>query len=116
LETNTPSGDGLKSELGGFQPRSWQAPVQDLVREYNQFQANQEPDIQDKPDTVSLKAARERRLNTKTGAYYGLSPKARKIASWNPSAGFLKNYDNIRWDHLADETTAEKFVKTMYFR
>jgi hypothetical protein len=87
----------LKDELGGFQPSSWQQPVQDLVKEYNQFEANQEPEIQDKPDTISLKAAQEGRLNAKTGAYYGLGSKARKIVSWRPSGAFLKNYDHIRW-------------------
>jgi len=97
MNTEEMNTEDLKKEMGGFQPSSWQKPVQDLVREYNQFEKDSEPAVQDKASSVDTKAVQEGRLNAKTGEYSGLSNKARTILSWNPSDKYKKMYDRINW-------------------
>ena len=52
-----------------FKPRSWGAPVQDLVKEYEQHGAAESTiEVQDKPDTASASLVRKGLLDPNTGA------------------------------------------------
>lgn len=82
-----------------FKPKSWQAEVPDLVKEYNTWDKNRtENKIQDKPDSLDLKLVEQGRLNRKTGAYTERSSKAQCIGSFIPSKKYCNNYNSIRWN------------------
>ena len=82
-----------------FKPKSWQAEVPDLVKEYEAWDKERtEVKVQDKPDSLDLKLVRTGRLNRKTGAYTPRSSKAQCVANFSPSKRFCNNYDKIHWN------------------
>lgn len=81
-----------------FKPSTWQQPVQDIVKEYDQFEKDQySEEIQTAPEEVSKSMVRRGMLDPMTGMLTGNS-KQSKILGMNV-AGFSsrgkENYERI---------------------
>jgi hypothetical protein len=85
--------------------------VEGMVKDYEKKVAREEATLQD-PDITDGRVPRSEmepnregelmvskgRLNPETGAEIPLTPKARKVLSFVPSARYIKNFEAIRWD------------------
>lgn len=77
-----------------FKPKSWAAPVEDLVKEAKeQDRANvvSEP-TQEEKTAEAESMVRRGLINPHTGEY-GENSKARKVATWIPSEEFRSHYE-----------------------
>jgi len=81
-----------------FKPKSWQRPVQDLVKEYDAWdtEQNREPDDQGLITKDNTRLVQQGKLNPNTGSY-GLSSKARTISKWVPTKSYTQRYNQIKW-------------------
>ena len=89
------------SAYGQFKPSSYQAPVEDIVAEYDKWDAEETTKGDNNPDDVyqhNLKMINRNRLDRNTGLEIPLSPKARTISRFIPSAKFKHNFDSMQWN------------------
>lgn len=78
-----------------FKPSTWQQPVQDIVKEYNDYERSQTSsiDVPDKPEGLSLSMLRRGVLDRNTGAYGGNScSKQMCILKFVPTEVYKDNY------------------------
>lgn len=80
--------------MGEFKPSTWAQPVQDIVKEYEAYDAAETaPEaIPDKPEAISKSMIRRGVLDPRTGAYGGNS-KQKHILAFTPSPRFMSNYE-----------------------
>ena len=66
-----------------FKPSSWSQPVQDIVKEYERFDAEETaaPEIQTAPEAVSQSMVRRGMLDPNTGLLTGNSKQSRILKS-----------------------------------
>lgn len=78
-----------------FKPKSWSAPVADLVKEYEAFDASDaKQEVQTAPEEFSKAMVRKGLLDPRTGEY-GKNSKAVKVASFVPSERYMSNHERI---------------------
>lgn len=78
-----------------FKPKSWAAPVSELVKEYNEFDAvDAKQEVLTEPEEFSKAMVRKGLLDPNTGEY-GKNSKAAKCASFVPSAQYMNNHERI---------------------
>ena len=91
----------LSDPVNGFKPSSWSAPVEDLVKEYEEHDRRQ-TDTGGMPQEVATREAdrlvKAHRLDPKTGKEIPLSSKAQTILRFAPSETFKSNYEKMQWD------------------
>lgn len=88
------------SAYGQFKPSSYQAPVEDIVAEYDQWDAEEITKGENNPDDVyqhNINLVNKGRLDRRTGYEIPLSPKARTISKFIPTKKYKHNYDQIEW-------------------
>lgn len=83
-----------------FKPSSYQAEVQDIVKEYDAWdEAQTRPDVtQEEVQAQNSLLVAKGRLDPRTGVEIPVSSKARVISRFIPSSRFKKNFDGIKWD------------------
>lgn len=83
-----------------FKPSSYQAEVQDIVKEYDAWDEEQtRPDVtQEEVQAQNSLLVAKGRLDPRTGVEIPVSSKARVISRFIPSSRFKKNFDGIKWD------------------
>ena len=82
--------------MSEFKPRSWSAPVQDLVKEYNDFDAQETAiETQDKPDSISTSLVRRGLMDPNTGCMTNNS-KQGTILRYNVSGYSPSGKENYR--------------------
>lgn len=89
------------SAYGEFKPSSYQAPVEDIVAEYDKWDADETAKGAENLVDVqkhNLGLVQSGRLDRRTGYEIPLSPKARCISRFIPSPRFKHNFDCINWN------------------
>ena len=79
-----------------FKPKSWQAEVPDLVKEYEAFEDAQMPEApQTKPEEFAKAQVRKGILNPENGAYMqdSSNSKQKHIRDWSPSQTYKDSYE-----------------------
>lgn len=84
--------------MAEFKPRTWAQPVQDIVKEYEQYEKDeQHVEVQTEPEAISKSMVRRGIMDPDTGALTGNS-KSHKITRDNAngySAQGKLNYERI---------------------
>jgi len=80
--------------MSGFKPSSWQQDPRDLAKEYDAWERAETapPEVQTKPEEVSLRMVRKGVIDPNTGLLTG-NPKQSHISRFTPSQRFQDNYE-----------------------
>lgn len=79
-----------------FRPSSYSAPVEDLCKEYEAWDAEKSRDkgpTQEESYRFNSDLINKGRLDRGTGLEIPVSSKARKVSSWVPTRAYKQNFD-----------------------